>query len=104
MMPETVQSSPRSPDNYGLTRFLILRLLGCVYAVAFLAAAKPVLPLIGSSGLLPVGPFRLFMASSGEPSKGGERHSCTRTPTPIRRLFPLFGERILRTPFRALNL
>jgi len=40
-----------------LTRFVILRLLGCVYAVAFLAAAKQILPLIGSHGLLPVGLF-----------------------------------------------
>jgi len=34
-----------------------LRLLGCVYAVAFLAAARQILPLIGSHGLLPVGSF-----------------------------------------------
>jgi hypothetical protein len=33
--------------------------LGCVYAVAFLAAAKQILPLIGSHGLLPV---ELFLA------------------------------------------
>lgn len=35
----------------------MLRLLGCVYAVAFLAAAKQIVPLIGSHGLLPVGLF-----------------------------------------------
>jgi hypothetical protein len=35
----------------------LLRLLGVVYAVAFLAAAKQVLPLIGSHGLLPVSDF-----------------------------------------------
>jgi hypothetical protein len=40
-----------------MTRFAILRLLGCVYAVAFLAAAKQILPLIGSHGLLPVDSF-----------------------------------------------
>jgi hypothetical protein len=40
-----------------LTRLVILRLLGCVYAVAFLAAAKQILPLIGSHGLLPVDSF-----------------------------------------------
>jgi hypothetical protein len=42
-----------------LTRFIILRLLGCVYAVAFLAAARQIGPLIGSRGLLPVDLFLL---------------------------------------------
>ncbi|HTJ13322.1 MAG TPA: lipase maturation factor family protein [Dinghuibacter sp.] len=36
---------------------MILRLLGAVYAVAFLAAALQVIPLIGARGLLPVGDF-----------------------------------------------
>jgi hypothetical protein len=50
--------TPRSPDSrlastYWLTRFLILRLLGFVYFVAFLCAAKQILPLVGSHGLLP---------------------------------------------------
>src|ERR1044072_4783163 len=39
--------------NYWLTRFVILRLLGVIYAVAFLVAINQVLPLIGSHGLLP---------------------------------------------------
>jgi hypothetical protein len=43
--------------TYWLTRFVILRLLGLVYAVAFLVAANQILPLIGSDGLLPVGAF-----------------------------------------------
>ncbi|HXD79139.1 MAG TPA: lipase maturation factor family protein [Puia sp.] len=43
--------------TYWLTRFLILRLLGIVYAVAFLVAINQVLPLIGSHGLTPVGLF-----------------------------------------------
>jgi hypothetical protein len=43
--------------TYWLTRFAILRLLGLVYAVAFLVAANQLLPLIGSDGLLPVGAF-----------------------------------------------
>ena len=43
--------------SYRLTRFVILRLLGAVYAVAFLVAAQQLLPLIGSHGLLPVGLF-----------------------------------------------
>jgi hypothetical protein len=53
-MTETVPPPVRAPDTYWLTRFAILRLLGMVYAVAFLAAAKQILPLIGSHGLTPV--------------------------------------------------
>ena len=47
------------PDHgsYWLTRFIILRLLGFIYAIAFLVAANQILPLIGSDGLLPVGNF-----------------------------------------------
>lgn len=41
--------------SYWLTRFLILRLLGVVYAVAFLVLINEIVPLIGSDGLLPVG-------------------------------------------------
>lgn len=44
-----------NPPSYWLTRFLILRLLGVIYAVAFLVAINEILPLIGSDGLLPVG-------------------------------------------------
>ena len=47
----------RTADSYWLTRFVMLRLLGCVYAVAFLAAAKQIVPLIGSHGLLPLDLF-----------------------------------------------
>jgi Lipase maturation factor len=43
--------------TYWLTRFMILRLLGLVYAVAFLVAINEIIPLIGSNGLLPVGIF-----------------------------------------------
>ena len=35
----------------------MLRLLGCIYAVAFFVAVKQILPLIGSHGLLPVNLF-----------------------------------------------
>ena len=47
------------PDRgrYWLTRFVILRLLGLIYAIAFLVAANQILPLIGSDGLLPLGHF-----------------------------------------------
>ena len=53
-MTKVVPSSPSSADSYWLTRFVLLRLLGCVYAVAFLVAAEQILPLIGSHGLQPV--------------------------------------------------
>jgi len=56
-MTEAAPSPVRSADSYWLTRFVILRLLGCVYAVAFLVAANQILPLIGSDGLLPVNSF-----------------------------------------------
>jgi hypothetical protein len=46
-----------SPRSYWLTRFMILRLLGAIYAIAFLVAINQILPLIGSKGLLPVGIF-----------------------------------------------
>lgn len=46
--------SINSSRSYWLTRFLILRLLGIVYAVAFLVAINQIVPLIGSHGLLPV--------------------------------------------------
>jgi len=42
--PKTV---PQAGNSYWLTRFVILRLLGLVYAVAFLVAAKQLVPLIG---------------------------------------------------------
>ncbi|MFQ5876667.1 MAG: lipase maturation factor family protein [Acidobacteriota bacterium] len=48
---------PREAPSYWLTRFVILRLLGLVYFVAFFSLARQVLPLIGSDGLLPVGHF-----------------------------------------------
>jgi lipase maturation factor len=49
--------SLRETCRYWLTRFVLLRLLGVVYAVAFLAAALQLVPLIGSHGLLPLAPF-----------------------------------------------
>lgn len=45
---------PGTPPTYWLTRFVILRLLGVIYAVAFLVAINQIVPLIGSNGLLPV--------------------------------------------------
>ena len=48
---------PEKGSSYWLTRFVMLRLLGVLYAIAFLVAAKQILPLIGSDGLLPVGNY-----------------------------------------------
>src|SRR3954468_49982 len=39
--------------DYQLTRFVILRLLGFVYAIAFLVAVKQLVPLIRAHGLTP---------------------------------------------------
>ena len=46
---------PGKRPTYWLTRFVMLRLLGVVYAIAFLVAANQIVPLIGSNGLLPIG-------------------------------------------------
>jgi hypothetical protein len=64
-MTESAPSAPRfPPDQYRLTRLVILRLLGCVYAVAFLVAANQFLPLAGSHGLLPVDAFLTQVAKA----------------------------------------
>jgi hypothetical protein len=52
---EQVPSAAGGPPTYWLTRFVILRLLGVIYAVAFLVAINQIVPLIGENGLLPVG-------------------------------------------------
>ncbi|MFL5741616.1 MAG: lipase maturation factor family protein [Flavisolibacter sp.] len=44
----------RVQRSYWLTRFVILRLLGLIYAIGFLVAINQILPLIGSHGLLPL--------------------------------------------------
>ena len=44
-------------NSYWLTRFVILRLLGFVYAIAFLVAAQQLVPLIGQHGLTPANHF-----------------------------------------------
>jgi len=55
VLSDAPRSSPRSAASYWLTRFVLLRLLGLVYAVAFLVAANQNLPLIGEHGLTPAG-------------------------------------------------
>jgi len=44
-------------NSYWLTRFVILRLLGFVYAIAFLIAAQQLVPLVGEHGLTPANHF-----------------------------------------------
>src|SRR5437762_8779796 len=44
-------------NSYWLTRFVILRLVGFVYAIAFLVAAQQLVPLIGERGLTPANHF-----------------------------------------------
>src|SRR6059058_5548806 len=44
-------------NDYWLTRFFILRMLGFVYAIAFLIAAQQLVPLIGEHGLTPANHF-----------------------------------------------
>ncbi len=53
-MTESGPVTARPAASYWLTRFVILRLLGAVYVIAFLVAAKQILPLIGSNGLTPL--------------------------------------------------
>ena len=54
---QRLTSCQSGPHSYWLTRFIILRMLGLVYFVAFLSLAQQILPLIGSQGLLPVSLF-----------------------------------------------
>jgi hypothetical protein len=51
-----MQAETNTP-SYWLTRFMILRLLGIIYAVAFLVAINQLIPLIGQHGLLPLDSF-----------------------------------------------
>src|SRR5881394_3573851 len=58
-------------NSYWLTRFVILRLLGFVYAVAFLVAANQLVPLIGEHGLTPARDFlNLVQTQLGSRSAG----------------------------------
>src|SRR5438309_2192592 len=76
-MEETLTHDSRKPSSYWLTRFVILRLLGAIYAVAFLVAANQNLPLIGSHGLLPLDQF----ISRVQDSLGGAGPAFRRLPS-----------------------
>src|SRR5438094_5836771 len=60
-----------SRPTYWLTRFVLLRLLGVVYFVAFLSLAQQVLPLIGHEGLLPADLFLDRLATQMGGRRGG---------------------------------
>src|SRR5213594_4749506 len=64
-------------NSYWLTRFVILRLLGFVYAVAFLVAVQQLLPLIGEHGLTPANRF----LASIHTQLGSDMASMLRVPT-----------------------
>jgi hypothetical protein len=64
-------------NSYWLTRFVILRLLGFVYAVAFLVAAQQLVPLIGEHGLTPAPHF----LASVQTQLGSETAGMLRVPT-----------------------
>ena len=69
--PDIVFGDSNAPPTYWLTRFIILRLLGVVYAVAFLVAVNQVIPLIGENGLTPVGGYLKYVGSVlGSPGAG----------------------------------
>src|SRR4051812_29002775 len=52
-----------APATYWLTRFVLLRLLGFIYLIAFLVAANQLVPLVGHHGLLPAD---LFLSRVGQ--------------------------------------
>src|SRR5919204_41108 len=64
-------------NDYWLTRFIILRLLGFVYAVAFLVAAQQLVPLIGEHGLTPATHF----LTSVQTELGSRTAGMMRVPT-----------------------
>src|SRR6266853_784815 len=64
-------------NSYWLTRFVILRLLGFVYAVAFFLAARQLVPLIGHRGLTPAD----FYLSSIHAELGSRTEGMLHLPT-----------------------
>ena len=61
---EVAQWRPRwltslDTNTYTLTRFVFLRFLGLMYAVAFLVAVNQLVPLVGAGGLQPASHFSM---------------------------------------------
>ncbi len=73
-MVETLPTPARPLETYWLTRFVMLRLMGAVYAVAFLAAAKQIVPLIGLAGLTPLDLFLPYLRDHYGSSMAGFIH------------------------------
>jgi hypothetical protein len=57
----------RAANEHQLTRFLLLRGLGCIYVVAFTILIQQLLPLLGEHGLMPIDRF-LERVAAGNPS------------------------------------
>jgi hypothetical protein len=64
------------PNTYAVVRFVFLRLLGLIYAVAFLVANNQLLPLVGSRGLEPSSLFLRTVKAQFGPAR-----SLTLLPT-----------------------
>ena len=58
-------------NDYRLTRFVILRLVGFVYAIAFLVAINQLVPLIGAHGLTPAAHFLQIVETAAGSSTAG---------------------------------
>src|SRR5262249_60438791 len=52
-MNEAIEKLFARGDSYWLTRFVILRMLGFVYTVAFFVGGRQLVPLVGHNGLTP---------------------------------------------------
>lgn len=57
-------------ETYWLTRFVILRLLGIMYAIAFLVSINQIIPLLGENGLLPIGNYIQMISNAIGPTEG----------------------------------
>jgi hypothetical protein len=64
-------------NSYWLTRFVILRLVGFIYAIAFLVAARQLVPLVGRNGLTPAHDF----LSSIQSQLGSRTEAILQLPT-----------------------
>lgn len=69
--PESEIEVQTNRPTYWLTRFMILRFVGLIYAIAFLVAINQIQPLIGSNGLTPVSIYlQRVSAALGSESAG----------------------------------
>ncbi len=62
-------SLPSKPPSYLFSRNLFLRLLGGIYLIAFLSFWPQAEGLIGSNGILPLGPFLKFVGERTGPER-----------------------------------